>query len=72
MAKTYDPRTFHVDHDGESFFIGDDYDDEFMPTARFSTREQAEAALDAMVEDFLKNYEPPDPPGWEGGFGENH
>lgn len=34
----------------------------------FATLRDAEAALHA-IED---NYEPPDPPGWEGGFAENH
>lgn len=33
-------------------------------------------AIQACVEDYIRlektNYEPPDPPGWEGGFADNH
>ena len=32
--------------------------------------------IQRTIEDFItyeqSNYEPPDPPGWEGGFAENH
>lgn len=32
--------------------------------------------IQTTIEDFIvherANYEPPDPPGWEGGFAENH
>ena len=27
---------------------------------------------EVWLENYVKNYEPPDPPGWEGGFAENH
>jgi hypothetical protein len=29
-------------------------------------------AVEDWFEDKKRNYEPPDPPGWEGGFAENH
>lgn len=29
-------------------------------------------AIEDWFEDQRRNYQPPDPPGWEGGFAENH
>lgn len=29
-------------------------------------------AVEAWFEEQRRNYQPPDPPGWEGGFAENH
>ena len=29
-------------------------------------------AIEDYIEEAIRNYEPPDPPGFEGGFAENH
>lgn len=38
--------------------------------------EELSALIQTTIEDWLdreqSNYEPPDPPGWEGGFADNH
>ena len=67
-----DPRTFRIlgDHDGVSgggcFWIEDEYGE--SQSENFGSRLAAQRYLD----DLISNYEPPDPPGWEGGFAENH
>lgn len=67
-----DPRTFRIlgDHDGESgggcYWIEDEYSESHSPN--FGSRFLAQQYLDEMID----NYEPPSPPGWEGGFAENH
>jgi hypothetical protein len=39
-------------------------------------RDELAALIQSAVEDWINfedsNYEPPDPPGWEGGFAANH
>lgn len=43
-----------------------DYDE--VIEGPFNSAAEAFAALNTLI----TNYEPPDPPGWEGGFAENH
>jgi hypothetical protein len=38
----------------------------------FTARADAERKLDELARAHADNYEPPDPPGWEGGFADNH
>ena len=39
-------------------------------------RDELAQAIQRAIEEYIgeedRNYEPPDPPGWEGGFAENH
>lgn len=75
-----DPRTFEIKQDREGFFIEDEWGEEAegfyclgsWTSPRHSSLESAKEALAKMVAEYLDNYEPPDPPGWEGGFAENH
>lgn len=75
MNRNDDPRTFHIGNDKEGFFIEDDDGEEVThwqnwpaPSRRFSSCRAAEQELTSMV----NNWEPPDGPGWEGGFAANH
>ncbi len=66
-----DPRTFRIlgdrgDFNGGCFWIEDEYGE--SQSENFGSRIAAQRRLDEMID----NYEPPDPPGWEGGFAENH
>lgn len=66
-AKTYDPRCLDL----AQTFLEDE------PVLDTVTRRAELAALIQMtIEDWLEsersNYEPPDPPGFEGGFAANH
>lgn len=75
-----DPHEWHVAQDSEGFFIEDEYGEEINPiwvvglTAgwRCQSYAKAEEVLHYMVQLELDNQEPPDPPGWEGGFADNH
>lgn len=74
-----DPRTFHIEQDHEGWFIADDYDEEVedwhtwpAPVLRMTSYRNAEEQLSLMVSEYLENYEPRDPPGFEGGFAANH
>lgn len=64
---TYDSKC----HDLASAFLEDE-------PALFTDRRCNELAalIQQTIEDFIaderRNYEPPDPPGWEAGFAENH
>lgn len=67
MAKTYDTKCFDL---ADAFL-------EDVPHLRTPRRTDELAALiQQAVEDFIaseqRNYEPPDPPGFEGGFAANH
>ena len=72
MSDEYDPRTFRVEPDKEGFMIINDYGEDMEPKRRWHSYNAAQASLSDMVAEWLENYEPPDPPGWEGGFAENH
>lgn len=67
-----DPRTFHIEADKDGLLIVNDYGEDMTPARRFLRFRDAEAFLSAMVESWLNNYEPPDPPGFEAGFADNH
>ena len=61
-----DPYEWHIAQDGEGFFIEDEYGD--SQSGNFGSRFKAEQYLAVLID----NYELPSPPGWEGGFAENH
>lgn len=66
-----DPRTFRIlgdsgDYNGGCFWLEDEHGE--SQSTNFSSRLTAQRHLDWLIE----NYEPPDPPGWEGGFADNH
>lgn len=78
-----DPHEWHIAQDKEGFFIEDEYGEEVLPHFmdriswpdagwRCQSYKTAQEALDKTIQDALDNYEPPDPPGWEGGFAGNH
>lgn len=66
-AKTYDVKCY-------------DLADEFLSdTPHLHTEKRTDELaklIQQAIEDFIadeqRNYEPPDPPGWEGGFADNH
>jgi hypothetical protein len=67
MTKTYDVKCFQV----AAEFLGDE------PHLHTVDRIDALAKIiQQTIEEFIayeqENYEPPDPPGWEGGFADNH
>jgi hypothetical protein len=72
QATKIDPRTYDV----KCFDLAEAFleDSPHLATAR-RTQELA-ALIQTTIEDWLdheqSNYEPPDPPGWEGGFADNH
>lgn len=39
---------------------------------RKALAQEIQNAIESFIEDARRNYEPPDPPGFEGGFAENH
>ncbi len=66
-TKTYDSKCYDL----AAIFLGDE------PRLHTENRINELAILiQNCIEDFINqennNYEPPDPPGWEGGFAENH
>ncbi len=74
-----DPHEWHIASDREGFFIEDEYGEEVTPPwlafpAAWRTKgyDTAQKVLAETIADAIENYEPPDPPGWEGGFAENH
>jgi hypothetical protein len=66
-GQTYDSKCFDL---AEAFLQDELHLDTFKRT------EALAALIQQTIEDFIKyekdNYEPPDPPGWEGGFADNH
>lgn len=73
------PYEWHIASDKEGFYIEDEYGEEVTPhwlppTAgwRCQCAKTAGAVLNDEIAYALDNYEPPDPPGWEGGFADNH
>ena len=67
MTMAYDTKCFDL---AEAFLE----DSPHLATAK-RTDELAQL-IQTTIEDFIaseeQNYEPPSPPGWEGGFAENH
>lgn len=72
MSDEFDPRTFHIEHEKDGFVIVNDYGEDMEPTQIFSSYLDACERISEMVVEYLDNYEPPDPPGFEAGFAENH
>ena len=73
------PHEWHVVSDREGFFIEDEYGEEVNPPWlpypagwRCQGYNTALEVLDETIRHALDNDEPPDPPGFEGGFVENH
>jgi putative ribosome biogenesis GTPase RsgA len=67
MTKTYDVKCYDL----ANTFLSD--------TPHLHTVDLAHALAEIIqqtIEEFIayeqENYEPPDPPGWEGGFADNH
>jgi hypothetical protein len=58
----------HLAHDG--WWIVDAYT--AFEEGPFSELGDAKRKLAEHEKDWSANYEPPDPPGWEGGFAANH
>jgi hypothetical protein len=74
-----DPHEWHVASDKEGFFIEDEYGEEVIPTWlpatagwRCQSMKTANYVRSMLIAEAVDNYEPPDPPGWEGGFAEDH
>jgi hypothetical protein len=80
------PHEWRIASDKEGFFIEDEFGEEILPpwlpmstnlvsgeitSWRCQSMATAESVLALVVKDALDNYEPPDSPGWEGGFAEN-
>lgn len=66
-AKTFDPKCYDL----ASAFLEDE------PGLHTEARcNELAALIQQAIEDFItderNNYEPPDPPGFEGGFADNH
>lgn len=79
MTAMSNPHEWHVAQDREGFFIEDEFGEEIAPpwlpsTAgwRCQAHATAQSVLALVVTDALANYEPPSPPGFEGGFAANH
>ncbi len=75
------PHEWHIASDKEGFFIEDEYGEEIIPhvlpwTPGIGWRSQSYEVIKQVLHDEIKhvidNYEPPDPPGFEGGFAEDH
>jgi hypothetical protein len=67
MTKTYDAKCYDL----ADAFLSD------TPHLNTDKRtRQLARIIQQEIEDFIageqRNYEPPDPPGWEGGFADNH
>jgi hypothetical protein len=66
-TKTYDSRCYDL---AETLL----QDEPYLNTER--RRDMLANAIQSAIENFIErerdNYEPPDPPGWEGSFAENH
>ena len=66
-AKTYDSKSYDL---AEIFLE----DEPHLNTE--GRRDELAKLIQTTIEDFIKheqsNYEPPDPPGFEGGFADNH
>jgi hypothetical protein len=55
--------------------FGEEVNPPWLPATagwRCQSYETAQEVLHETIRDALDNYEPPDPPGWEDGFAENH
>lgn len=64
-----DPRgEWFVGHDEDGFFVSNEYGEHLADGRRFACFFDAVEHINKLIE----NYEPADPPGWEGGFAENH
>ncbi len=60
---------FEILLDTLGYYITDEYGGEHpYPWARFPTHADAQTEVEWLI----ANYEPPSPPGWEGGFAANH
>lgn len=74
------PHEWHIVTDREGFFIEDEYGEEVNPPFltgthaqwRCQSYAQAHQVLYETISDALDNQEPKDPPGFEGGFADNH
>lgn len=73
------PYEWHVASDKEGFFVEDEFGEEvgtwingYYVAHRWQDFKTAQAACNDMIKEAIDNYEPPDPPGWEGGFAKNH
>lgn len=64
---TYDPKSYEL---AEHFL--EDVPNLNTEGGRDHLAKTIQAAIEDWFEDMKRNYEPPDPPGWEGGFAENH
>lgn len=66
-AKTYDTACWDL---AESFLI----DHPHLSTNRRidELASLIQQTIESFIVDEQRNYEPPDPPGWEGGFADNH
>ncbi len=65
-------KEFQISSDRLGFYIEDQYGEDQTPSWRGQTIATAQRKLDEVKHDYLANYEPPNPPGWEGGFAANH
>lgn len=63
-------------YDSKCFDLAEAFLDDAPHLATTSRTEELAALLQRTIEDWIEyeqsNYEPPDPPGWEGGFAPNH
>jgi len=62
------PHEFTVAVDADGFYLENEFGEEAQENVRFLTRETAKG----MIHWLIDNWEPRDPPGWEGGFAKNH
>lgn len=66
-VKTYDEKSYDL---AEHFLSDTPHLDTFDNIHHLALAIQQ--AVEDWIEDKQRNYEPPDPPGFEGGFAENH
>ena len=70
IVKSYDSKCWEL----ASYFLEGDQDIAHLATT--NRLEKLALEIQQTIEDFIEterdNYEPPDPPGFEGGFAENH
>ncbi len=65
-------REFSLFHDCGGWGIEDQFGVEWEPGWRVPDKQIATSQLIRVRITYMENYEPPDPPGWEAGFADNH
>jgi hypothetical protein len=66
-TKTVDPKCYDLAY----HFL---FDEEHLDTEknRMALADAIQVAIEDWFTDLMDNYEPPEPPSWEGGFADNH